>query len=223
MKLECKLRRVGGTDVDLPPDTVQFRPLDATRADSPHVADVTTEQAQRLIAADPRVYVLFDEKAPRATLAPPSPPPPAGKEPPAALYGSSTLPAQIDLGAGRIVTLGDVVRAAFDVSLLTIDEWNSLSEDDRDARLNALIAAASTPPVTPETTATQTGTDTGDAGGDAKNPDTNGDGALSVRELKAGIADGSLSQERIRELMAQEEASAEPRSSFIAECVKALK
>lgn len=218
MKLECKIKRSGGTDVDLLDGSkVQFRPIDATRADSPHIAEVTASQAQALFRADANVYVVFDENAPRVQLAPPSPPPPAPKQEPAALMGSSTLPAHIDLGAGKMVPLGEVVRAAFEASGLTTDQWNNLDHAQRDAKLTALIEAARIPPPPPAASSEAPST----AGESAA--DTNGDGALSVRELKAGIADGTLTQERIRELMAAEEASAEPRSSFIAECVKALK
>lgn len=168
MKIECKIRRKGGTEVTLPNDdgtvaTINFRPLDATRADSPHVAEVTAEQAQRLFVADARVYVPFDGKAPAAAAKvtkPSDPPPPANT--------ATTNAGDID---------GD---------------------------------------------GTQGGDGEGE-GGDGTDGDTNGDGVLSVRELKAGIADGSLDQVKLRELLAAEEASAEPRQSFIAVLVKALK
>lgn len=76
MKLECKIKRRGGTVVDMPngkgqPDTrVHFKPLDPDRSDSPHVAEVSTALAQRFLAADARVYVLF-EAAPVPALNPP--------------------------------------------------------------------------------------------------------------------------------------------------------
>lgn len=241
MKLECKIKRVGGTDVDLPPNTIQFRPIDPTRADSPHVCDVTSEQAQRLILADPRVYVLFDEAAAAAApkLAPPSPPPPKPvPQQPVALYGSSTLPSHIDIGGGATLPLGDIVREAFKLSSLSADEWNNLDEAVRDARLQAVIdavrgtktsastdsepaAVASTPAA--DTTASTAGGQAEEKGDDKTAGDANGDGTLSVRELKAAIAEGKLTHEQLRELMAKEEEAQEPRQSFIAEIVKALK
>lgn len=226
MKLECKLRRAGGTDVDLPPHIIQFRPLDPTRADSPHVAEVDEETAARLMAADGNVYVPYRAGQPAAKL----PPPPLPKEPQPFLYGSSTLPAQVDLGNGMTMPLGEVVKQAYAASGLSMDEWNGMEEAARDDYLNRLIAAvrsdsqkapqAPQPSPTAPPAAAESTTPPQVAGDKA---DSNGDGALSVRELKAGIADGSLTPERLRELMAQEEASAQPRDSFIAVIVKALK
>lgn len=66
MKLECKIKRRGGTVVDMPngkgqPDTrVHFKPLDPDRPDSPHVAEVSTALAQRFLRADANVYLLFE-------------------------------------------------------------------------------------------------------------------------------------------------------------------
>lgn len=216
MKLECKLKRVGGTDVDLPPDTIQFRPLDPTRADSPHVAEVSEVVAARLMAADARVYVPYEGKAPAKPLAAPkapaTPTPPPADSTQVVLLGSSTLPALIDLGVGAPVPLGTVVQEAFRASGLTENEWNDLSDEARDEHLNALIdavrpkaPAAPVPPIDP-------------ASGD-----TNKDGVLSVRELKDGIKAGTLTHEQLRELMAAEEAAQEPRQSFIDVIVKALK
>lgn len=156
MKVECKIKRTGGTEVELRNnadgfDTVKFAPLDATRADSPHVADVTEEQAAVLFQADARVYVPFSGAAPKAaaTIHKPQAPAPASETPAA-------------------------------------------DSDDEDE-------------------------DEDEAG------DTNGDGVLSVRELKAGIADGTLKAEQLREILEKEQQSESPRQSFIAVIVKALK
>lgn len=231
MKVECKIKRNGGTDVELPPDTIKFRPIDATRVDSPHVADVDEEHAARLFAADAKVYTPFNASAKREPLAAPRTP----AEVP--LYGSNYLPAVIEIAAGKTATLGDLVREAFKASGLFPDQWNALTEQDRDGRLHALIDAAralhqpkpdatATAEQTTASTAAETGTATAAAVVEHpkdKPADTNGDGSISVRELKKGIADGTLDSERLRELMAEEEKSLEPRQSFIAEIVKALK
>src|SRR5690606_41587361 len=72
LKLECKIRRPGGSEVTMPngegePDTTyHFKPIDPTRADSPHVCEVDNDNhLSRFIAAAPETYVIFREgKAP---------------------------------------------------------------------------------------------------------------------------------------------------------------
>ena len=50
------------------------------------------------------------------------------------LYGSSIVPALIYIG-NREWQLGEVVRAAFADSALTVEGWNDLPPLDREARL----------------------------------------------------------------------------------------
>jgi hypothetical protein len=79
MKIECKIKRAGGTIVDMPNEGAadtryHFQPVDPSRADSPHVAEVANDDhAQRFLAADPTVYRIFSAK-PAPNLAPPAPP-----------------------------------------------------------------------------------------------------------------------------------------------------
>lgn len=54
------------------------------------------------------------------------------------LYGSSTLPAIVEIGDMKI-ELGALVAAAFAASGLTVQEWNALSEGNRDEILNNQI------------------------------------------------------------------------------------
>lgn len=78
MLLECKIRRQGGTTVDLPNEdgsttAYHFKPLDPTRADSPHVADVADmAHLSRFISAAPETYVPFEGKAPKVDLPKPA-------------------------------------------------------------------------------------------------------------------------------------------------------
>src|SRR5690606_24002734 len=72
LKLECKIRRPGGSEVTMPngegePSTVyHFKPIDPTRADSPHVCEVDNDaHLSRFIAAAPECYVPF-----RSTVTP---------------------------------------------------------------------------------------------------------------------------------------------------------
>lgn len=77
MKIELTIRRKAGSNTDVPNDdgtftTIPFRPLDATRADSPHVADVTDAQAEFLLRLDP-AYRLFSAATVKADLPAPRP------------------------------------------------------------------------------------------------------------------------------------------------------
>lgn len=73
MKVQCLIRRPKGTDVELA-RVIKFRPIDPTREDSPHVADVEAGEAETLFRADARVYVPFEGKAAAPLAAPPAPP-----------------------------------------------------------------------------------------------------------------------------------------------------
>lgn len=61
------------------------------------------------------------------------------KNPPI-LYGSSVLPAIIELHGGLTASLGDVVRESHAASGLSMDEWNALPEAEREARLAETVA-----------------------------------------------------------------------------------
>lgn len=80
MKLECRIRRAGGTETTMPnPDesvtAYHFKPIDPTRADSPHVAEVSDQaHYDRFIAVAPECYVPFDGKAPKVDLPKPQAP-----------------------------------------------------------------------------------------------------------------------------------------------------
>lgn len=157
MQLELKIRRQGGTEVVMPnaegeaPTTYHFKPLDPTRADSPHVCEVSNDDhLQRFIAAAPESYVLFRGAAAPKLDAPKAPAP--------AMPTAATLPAE----------------AAADKAA------------DNDV-------------------------------------DTNNDGRITVAELAEGIAAGKYTQEQLRELLAAEEATGEPRKGFVKAITHALK
>lgn len=57
----------------------------------------------------------------------------------AALLGSDTQPAVVELAEGVIVPLGDVVARAHEDSELSRQEWNDLPDDDREALLQATV------------------------------------------------------------------------------------
>lgn len=56
-----------------------------------------------------------------------------------ALLGSGTLPAEIEITADKKVQLGDVVAAAQARSGLSAEDWNKLTDEERDVKLNEEI------------------------------------------------------------------------------------
>ena len=159
MKLQCTIKRPGGTEVEIPNEdgtTARYRflPIDPTRADSPHVADVLDEHVAALIKADASVYVPFKASA-------------------KAVETLLTNPAADGTPVTTATPAADAANAA----------GNGTDANKDSAKL-------------PE---------------------------LTVDKLHDAIKAGELSEETLRAYLAQEEASDEPRSSFIAEIVKALK
>jgi hypothetical protein len=115
--------------------------------------EISVEQARRFVRI--KGYVLDESATPAPTPAPtPSPSPvPAPTPAPAPaddendensrhrlmLIGSSVLPSLVEIAEGKTVQLGDVVGAAHAASGLSIEEWNSLADDDREQRLAAQV------------------------------------------------------------------------------------
>lgn len=65
---------------------------------------------------------------------------PDGGKPDGILLGSSVLESSYDIG-GEQVVLGDIVRAAFETSGLSVEEWNGMDGDEREALLAAELQA----------------------------------------------------------------------------------
>lgn len=61
---------------------------------------------------------------------------------PVALLGSSVLPAEIDLGNGKTITLGDLVATAHGATQMSVEDWNAMPEDQRAEILAAAVEAA---------------------------------------------------------------------------------
>lgn len=55
------------------------------------------------------------------------------------LAGSTTLPAEIDVGGKSPAWIADVVAAAFAASGKTEDDWNTMPDADRDALIEAEV------------------------------------------------------------------------------------
>ncbi|WP_290777108.1 hypothetical protein [Hoeflea sp.] len=90
-------------------------------------------------------------QTPKASTAPAASKP-ASEE---TLIGSNTLPADIEIAEGQTVQLGAIVMKAHARSGLSVEAWNALPEDEREALLAKEVEhAKSAPPVA--TAASQT-------------------------------------------------------------------
>lgn len=76
-----------------------------------------------------------------ASLAPPAARPTTPAEPlvPELLIGTDAFGSMINFGGDRVASLGDVVAAAHRDSGLSVVEWNSLSQEERDERIGAKV------------------------------------------------------------------------------------
>lgn len=95
------------------------------------------------------------------------------------LVGSSILPSLVDVGAEQAIQLGDVVKAAHALSGLSVEAWNALPDDEREALLagaveglKSAVAAASSNTNTEGASAAgvQAGEPNGSAEGGAAEP-----------------------------------------------------
>lgn len=134
MKIECKLKRVGGTHVTIGATAYHFAAL----PDDAHVAEVLDEAHQDRFLSIPEAYRLYRGEVAAA---------PAAKEPAPVeiLYGSSEHPANFEIN-GKTYALGDIVALAQKASGLDASEWNELADESRadliDQELDKLNEAA---------------------------------------------------------------------------------
>ena len=137
MKIECILKREGGTKTDVGGVEYHFEPL----SDGAHVAEVTEEVHIDRFLAIPEGYKVYHGKEtpvgePKTLDAPKlaTTPAPEGKKAVGMLAGSDELPPQFEIG-GKVITQLEAVQAAFDASGLSSDEWNELDAEDRAAKI----------------------------------------------------------------------------------------
>lgn len=141
MKIECILKREGGSVVDLYGTEYHFEPL----ADGAHVAEVTEETHIDRFLSISEAYKVYHGKdkpkgAPKAIgeAEPANVPAPAGTKPVGALAGSEQLPPQFEID-GKVITQLEAVQAAFDASGMTSDEWNELADEERAAKIEIAL------------------------------------------------------------------------------------
>jgi len=141
MKIECILKREGGSVVDLGGIEYHFEPV----ADGAHVADVADEAHIDRFLSISEGYKLYHGKGtPKGTpkqigeLEPVNVPAPAGTKPVGALSGSDELPPQFEIN-GQTITQLEAVQAAFAASGMTSDEWNELDSSERTAKIEIAL------------------------------------------------------------------------------------
>lgn len=117
------------------------------------VADVEDGRAIARLLAIPEAYREYDAAtapavssapAPAPVAAPIAPAPTATTETedddgPKPLKGSDTLPAVIDLGHGKTITIGELVALAQARAGLDAEEWNLNDDEDRESLLQAQV------------------------------------------------------------------------------------
>lgn len=140
MKIECKLKRDGGTEAEIDGIVYHFAPL----PDGAHVAEVLIERHQDRFLSISEAYRLYRGKEEAA----PAPAAVAPADIAIALLGSSQHPATFDIG-GKTLQLAEVVALAHIDSGLSAEDWNELSDEARadliDEQLDKLAADAGEP------------------------------------------------------------------------------
>lgn len=152
MKIECTLKRKGGTHVDIGGKSYHFAPQE----DGRHVADVDSDAHIERFLAVPEAYRIL--RAPGADTTPvlapdgshPSDvPQPTTLLPGQVLYGSNAHPATFDIG-GKTYQLGDIVLLAFQDSGLDVENWNDLDDDTRATKIDLVLDALEAGEITVE-------------------------------------------------------------------------
>lgn len=128
MKIECKNIRQGGSRVELGGIEYFFEP----QADGAHVAEVTKDEHIDRFLSIADGYKLYRGKASAAPVKTPA------KPATEILVGSSVHSASYDIG-GKTHSLGDIVAMAHKTSELTVEQWNALPEDERHAKIDAML------------------------------------------------------------------------------------
>ena len=139
MKIECILKRDGGTRTDIGGVAYHFAPL----SDGAHVAEVAeTAHIDRFLSI-PEGYRVYHGQAelksqPELITRPDTVKPVEQSKPGVMLSGSDQHPPEFTI-AGKVYTQLDVVKIAFAASGLTSDEWNDLGDDERAAKLDIAL------------------------------------------------------------------------------------
>lgn len=140
MKIECILKREGGSVVDLGGIEYHFEPV----ADGAHVADVEDKaHIDRFLSISEGYKLYHGKETPKGEPkqigeSTPVPAPVTGNKATAPLAGSDELPPQFEID-GKTITQLQAVQKAFDASGMTSDEWNELGQEERTAKIEIAL------------------------------------------------------------------------------------
>lgn len=131
MKIECKLKRAGGTIVPLDTATYHFTPL----TDGAHVAEVEPEQHIARFLSIPEGYRLYsadgvEPEVPAFAVAASAPVEPTQEPVVEPILTSELHPDHVTIG-GQVYTVTEFAKLGFDKAGMSAEDWNSLSSDTR--------------------------------------------------------------------------------------------
>jgi hypothetical protein len=144
MKIECILKRKGGSHIEMPGKKYYFEPQE----DGRHIAEVEVDDHIERFLAIPEAYriarapgVHHDQSQATALLAgtvklPDAPS--ALAVDPGALLGSDSHPSTFQIGDATYA-IGDVLLRAFQDSGLTVEDWNGLDDEDRATKIDIVL------------------------------------------------------------------------------------
>lgn len=138
MKIECKLKRQGGSHVTLGTTNYHFAP----DADDAHVCDVTDEAHQDRFLSIPEGYRLYRKGQVAATIAQWQPKPVAAPVPVVSPAERESLkfPDTFTIGDAEH-TLADVIAATRAANDLDEDLWGDLTVEEQSAKIEAQLDA----------------------------------------------------------------------------------
>lgn len=151
MKIECKLKRSGGTTVPLGSATYHFTPL----TDGAHVAEVEPEEHIARFLSIPEGYRVYsadgsEPEVPAFVVAASAPAEPEQAPEVEPILTSELHPDHVTIG-GKVYTVNEFAKLGFDKAGMSAEDWNSLSSDTRadfiDEALTELNEAAPADPV----------------------------------------------------------------------------
>jgi hypothetical protein len=165
MKIECTLRRKGGTFVEMPGKTYHFAP---TPEDERHIADVANDAHIERFLAIPESFriarspgaeaVETDATALLRGTVPPIDTAPTETQPDPSLLkvAGSMFPPSFEIN-GKTYSLMDVTMRAFMDSGLTVEDWNGLDDEHRATKTEIVLEALEDGEITLEPSAPAAG------------------------------------------------------------------
>lgn len=136
MDIESKIKREGGTHVDMGTAKYHFAP----REDGAHVADVQDEAHADRFLSITEGYRLYRGTAAAAPVEAPAAPVPQPniKTDETILLGSDEHHSSFTIH-GKTYSLGDIVAQAHKASGLDVAEWNALAADSRAGMIDDVL------------------------------------------------------------------------------------